>query len=548
MVSSAEILPYATAQDSRFRTARGAGGTIAMVLSIASLGFAVHQHGGEYTPVAITFVTFAIFAALIALVAAGKSKPGLSRIDHAIAAIVGLLFLAIFALWMFGGDQSAVHKIALGLSTFLLMGVIGLLMRYRADVTHRQPTWWVDYAFAAALALQIIALFTLWPVGVDQHIEFLGSKSHIIYLYLTGVCALLVLLGLINVASLRLWWFPALLLVYSILAFWTIRACPVPHIDVWYFQELGPEALLDGKNPYDYRQVNFADIYDSTLPGHQQVYGDGMVENGHLKFGFPYPPISLYCSTLGVIIGRDTRYAQALALVLAGLLIGYCRPGRLPKLAAALFLFTPTVWFVLGRAWTEPFVVLFLAATIFCAARNLRWLVPIAFGLFLASKQYLVFAVPLSFLLIPDFRWSSKKSWVSWIVLLFGAAIAGAIVTLPLALRDFHAFWFSLVTVQKDAPFRWDALSYLTWAGFNLDTKYTTWVWLAFAGAGLAMILSFWKARRSAAGFAAALALTYLLFIAFNKQAFCNYYFFVIGCIACAAASSPTAVSDESKA
>ena len=34
-------------------------------------------------------------------------------------------------------------------------------------------------------------------------------------------------------------------------------------------------------------------------------------------------------------------------------------------------------------------------------------------------------------------------------------------------------------------------------------------------------------ACRDAAGFAAAVAITFLAFFAFNKQAFCNYYFFV---------------------
>jgi hypothetical protein len=80
-----------------------------------------------------------------------------------------------------------------------------------------------------------------------------------------------------------------------------------------------------------------------------------------------------------------------------------------------------------------------------------------------------------------------------------------------------HPFWFSTITVQKDAPFRWDALSYLVWIGFNIDSKYTTWAWLAFAGVAMAMALSFWRVRQSPAGFAAAMALTYIVFIAFNR-------------------------------
>ncbi len=177
---------------------------------------------------------------------------------------------------------------------------------------------------------------------------------------------------------------------------------------------------------------------------------------------------------------------------------------------------------------------MFLAATVFCMARKRTWLLPTALGLFLASKQYLVFAIPLSVLLLEKFDGRLASSWRAWIILMLKSGAVAAAVTLPMALWNFRAFWFSTVTVQKVAPFRWDALSYLVWAGFNLDSKYTTWVWLAFVGAALALVLSFWKARRGPARFAAAMACVYLVFIAFNKQAFCNYYFFVIGCLCCA--------------
>jgi hypothetical protein len=259
-----------------------------------------------------------------------------------------------------------------------------------------------------------------------------------------------------------------------------------------------------------------------------------MVKDGRLQFGFPYLPVSLFCSIPGYFCGQDTRYGQAIALTLAGLLIGYCRPGQFSKLAAVLLLFTPTAWFVISRAWTEPFVVMLLAATVFCACRKLRWLLPICFGLFLASKQYLAFAIPLSVLLVPDFSWRSKASWRRWILLILASAGVAIVVTLPMVLWNPQAFWFSTVTVQEQAPFRWDALSYLVWIGFHIHSKYTSLIWPAFASAILAMLLSVWKARRSPSGFAAAMGLVYIVFIAFNKQAFCNYYFFVIASLCCA--------------
>jgi hypothetical protein len=45
----------------------------------------------------------------------------------------------------------------------------------------------------------------------------------------------------------------------------------------------------------------------------------------------------------------------------------------------------------------------------------------------------------------------------------------------------------------------------------------------------LALALAVWRSPRTPTGFATAVAFTFLIFFAFNKQAFCNYFFFVIG-------------------
>jgi hypothetical protein len=64
-------------------------------------------------------------------------------------------------------------------------------------------------------------------------------------------------------------------------------------------------------------------------------------------------------------------------------------------------------------------------------------------------------------------------------------------------------------------------------------------VGVAFAAMGVGMALALWRCPRDPAGFAAAVAMTYLPFIAFNKQAFANYYYFVIGALCCAVAAIP---------
>jgi hypothetical protein len=452
--------------------------TLCAIVCALAIGIAIQLHDGEYTPRAIVLVSIALLLGAVAV--------------------------------------------------SLANGVRGF-----AQLKLTEPV----FVLCAAIGVEFVLLFFTWPAGIDQHI--VTPASHAVYLVRLAVAAMVLVLGVAQVSLIRRWWFVLLLVAHLSLGIWMIRSSPNPHIDVWVFEQKGPEALLQGRNPYAAQQVKFPDIYHSTAPGGQEVYGPGMSKDDLLQFGFPYPPTSLLLSTLGYKLGGDNRYAQVFALALAGLFIGYSRPGLLPKLAAALLLFTPRVFFILGRAWTEPFVVMLLAATIFCACRRSKWL-PIALGLFLASKQYLIFALPLTFLLLPEpFAMKSRQSWLGWLRLLFMAGIVGAVVTLPLALWDFQSFWFSLFTVQKKAPFRWDALSYLVFIGFR-NSAWIPGVWVALLVAILAIALAAWNAPRNAAGFALGLGLVYLGFFAFNKQAFCNYYFFVIGAFCCAIAALAT--------
>ncbi|MDB5297082.1 MAG: hypothetical protein JWO31_3065, partial [Phycisphaerales bacterium] len=373
------------------------------------------------------------------------------------------------------------------------------------------------------------------PSGWNEWSDDLLDKAPAnLQLYRAGVTAaaaltLITLLAsnLTARSSRRKWWvmpFAATLVLHLLLGAWLVRSSPTPKIDVFVFQQEGARALLAGRNPY---AADYPDIYAGTKQADDRaVYGQGLSTGGKLAFGFPYPPLSLGLSTLGYVVAKDHRYAQAVALTLAGALVAFARPGRWGALAALLLLFTPRAFFVLGRGWTEPFVVCLLALTVACAYRLPR-LLPVALGLFLASKQYLVFAAPLAWLLVPnpaDARATLK--------LIGGALLVAAAVSLPLALWDWPAFWRSTVTVQQVSPFREDALSWLVWYFHKTGTKLDHLV--AFAVAVPALGLALWRCPRTPSGFALGLAAVYLPFIAFNKQAFANYYLFVIGTLVCA--------------
>jgi hypothetical protein len=318
----------------------------------------------------------------------------------------------------------------------------------------------------------------------------------------------------------------AMLAAHLALGLLMIHASPAPHIDVFVFQRDSARALLAGTDPYALQMPN---IYGSA-----EGYGPELLTNGRLGFGFPYPPLSLELSTAGDWLGGDVRYADLAAMTITGGLISYLRSGSLPALAAALYLFTPRSFFVLEQSWTEPFVVLFVAAVVFCALRWPKGL-PYALGLFLVAKQYCPLALPLIALLaIPGGgrRWYARQ--------LGRASVVAAALTLPLAVLHPAAFVHSVVFLQLLLPFRPDSLSYAAWlAGPDGTAPFN--VGVAFVAAAVVIGLALWRMPRTPAGFALALSATFLTFFAFNKQSFCNYYFFIIGSLCVAiAASQPT--------
>ena len=371
---------------------------------------------------------------------------------------------------------------------------------------------------AAGLIFQFRLLLTAAP-GIYSRVE--EPQNDVTYVQWLTAAAVVAGSLLWNGTWSRRLGIPALLAIHFGLGLWMIHTSPDPFIDVFVFQRDGINELFAGGNPY---AMTYPDIY-----GDSPVYGDGLSVKGRLMFGFPYPPLSLFLAIPGHLFG-DHRYSQLAAMTASGALMAYARPGRLGAAAAALFLFTPRGLFVLEQSWTEPFVVLLLAATVFVACRREAW-VPYLFGLFMVVKQYLVFVVPLACLMVrrplPDRhgmgRWALK------------ALATAAAVSLPLALWDASAFIRDVVTLQFDQPFRADALSYPAYAASRELSPVPTW--LAFVAAPVAVGLSLLRAPRTPAGFASAVALTYLGFFALNKQAFCNYYYFVVGALCCAIAA-----------
>ncbi len=394
---------------------------------------------------------------------------------------------------------------------------VGTLTLARPHSSSRSAPTVLLTVMAAGLLWQLAMLVGTMPgraVSPDANLD----------LFRAGVAieGAILALALLRHARIERCWFPALLLVHALLGIWLLRAAPEPEIDVIVVHREAIDALLTSEDPY---RISFANIYgkDSAL-----FYNPRALVGDRVAFGYPYPPLTLFLAVPGQVLAGDYRYAELAALLLGAALIGYARPSLHARLAAALLLTTPRGFFVLEQGWTEPISVLMTALVVFLMVRRPA-IVPWAGGLLAVTKQYYLLAGPLLL------KYAFSLGWRGLTRFVVIATCAGAAVTLPLALWHPNRFLEAVVLLQTREPFRPDSLSLLSWA-FRNGWGSGTYVW-AIGGATAALLVGLWRAPNTAAGFAAALALSMMGLFMFGSKAFCNYYFLVIATVCCAIAA-----------
>jgi hypothetical protein len=451
-------------------------------------------------------------------VAEPQAKPGAAPCGaNALQALwIAVLLLIGAALQRSDGN---VDGWALVLLTVAL-GLAGLALAGRG------PLWLSPYISTRGLEMAAAAgvLWQLWSMlqkAIGSDLPRWTFEDWRVYAAGALLAAAIVGLAMVG-CPLRIW-ISALVAVHFALGLYTLHLIPEPPIDVFYAQRAAAEAIVAGRNPY---YATWPDLY----PGREMLSVPGTIANGRVVSGVGYPPVSLLCVLPGYLLG-DLRIAGLAAISLAAFFIGCSGKSRLSGLMAALFLFTPRTFFILEKAWTEPFLVLFLAAAVYCFTRGWRTGGAVCLGLFLASKQHLFPLLPLVALLLP-----APLRWKECAKLLAIAALAGGFVTLPFLLWDPHAFVRALMVVPLYHQFRTDSLSYMAWlfhAGVGVKLGRIAYVF------GLAAIAAcLWKAPRGPAAFTASAGVTFLVFFLFSDQAFCNYYYMVLGMFAAAAALS----------
>ena len=404
------------------------------------------------------------------------------------------------------------HPRAIFWLTISITSCLAIFLFPRIDWLSRFKERPVIWLLAAGFAFQI------WQLMITPANNYFPYPAF--YLVISIVLLLFLLIALMPRWSKGVQ-VPLLFLIHFALGVWVIKSTPNPPIDVFLFHKQSLEALLHGINPYT---LSIPNIYEAS----KGFYGEGVVVNGRVNVGFPYPPLSLLLALPGHLIGGDYRYSNLAAMTMSGFFMAYARPSRVSMIAAVVFLFTPRVFYLLELGWTEPLVVLLLTATIFCAWRAPR-LLPFALGLLFAVKQYAVLTAPFVFFLLPG-----PFKMKDFLMLLGKATLVAALVTLPAFLINAGAFFKDVVAFQFRQPFRLDSLSYLAWIAQTTGKFLPAWLGFATIIPTTALVLK--RGPRTPAGFAAAVALVFLVFFAFSKQAFGNYYYFCLGALCCAIA------------
>jgi heme/copper-type cytochrome/quinol oxidase subunit 4 len=370
--------------------------------------------------------------------------------------------------------------------------------------------------FGLAVELALLAVWPLTnPLAQDGPADYLPFWAG---LALVAVVAALPIFGIMRGGWIRLTILAAL---HFALGAWVILIAPDPFIDVWVMQADGARALVEGTNPY-------LPIYENLHGADSPYYGPGLVVDGELTIGFPYPPLSLLLVLPGELLAGDPRFVHLLALEAAAVAMAVSgRLSRVSTSAALLFLFAPWTFFLVAGAWTEPLVILGVAGVLLAATRAPR-LLGVAVGLMIAVKQYLILGLPLALLLLAR---GGRERWrIGW-----QSVLVATVLTLPFLAWDPDAFVWSTLGSLAGQIFRPDSLSFLAMLPGDWGPRLSSVGFLLLVPLGG---LALWRAPRTAFGFAATLGMLLLVFFAFSRQGSANYHFAVIGILCAAVAVS----------
>ncbi len=305
----------------------------------------------------------------------------------------------------------------------------------------------------------------------------------------------------------------------------TIRASPIPAVDVWVVEMDGADALMHGKNPFAVVSVK------STAPNHAGPNSP-----------YVYTPLQLFITTPAKAIAGDIRYAMLVAILVAGCAMRFATrrvwedgPSFAEDAPALCYFATPKLFFILEQAWTEPVSVMFVSLVVAAHAAKRPLATSILLGLAFATKQSMIWMIPIAC--------TALSLSLAQIAVAFGVAAA---TIAPFAFADFHALKFAQLDYLKLLPPRDDGLTLRTAMLDLFDIEIPGAI--GFGLAAIASAASAWRFRGRASELLPCTVFALLVFFFFNKYAFANYYFLTIGLSALVATLPDSSTADLTRA
>lgn len=404
-----------------------------------------------------------------------------------VAALIACIGVLAIAGWVFESDSDDIGR------PEIWAGVVGagivLLVQYRA-----------------------ISLWQVMPIGLRQVWALLAVTA----------CAFLALSDrslLLKRMAVALALASALVITGGVIAFaWGAEG----GVDVYLMHQTAGDALVTGANPYG----DAVEVPD----------GNPFSPEGSTIVGYPYPPVVLLTYGLTGAVS-DSRLVSAIAwlAILTWLAIRARPSSDLSGTKASVLLLVatapawPAVWLA---GWTDPLSLALLLMAAIMWEKNLIWSA-VLLGLALASRQYLVFLIPLLLLMDDERRWQRV-----------GVTLATGVVTLlPPLVIDAPAFINATVLNLANIGFRPDtqSLSGLLYS-LGIELALPTVVWIAVSLVFAALV---GRGAKGAAGFFSrgALALGFSLLI--GQATNPNYWFMVMGIAAIGAVLSGAETSRD---
>lgn len=282
-----------------------------------------------------------------------------------------------------------------------------------------------------------------------------------------------------------------------ILRIFMVWSSPDPYIDVYDYLKKGAFGFISGNNPYS---MMYTKMYKDVTPDF-----------------YSYLPGMIFLTLPFILILGDPRFTVIAAEFMVALIIyKLSEKNKSRYIFPLLLLNNPISLYMVEQSYTEPIILFLLVLFAWGILKNKRIATIISFGLALATKQYVIFLLPLIMRLKMDFK--------KILFIITGVILTAAVFVIPFYLWSPVDFLHDAVFLQLNFPPRYEGLTLFSFL-YKFGISYNVTVGNILIAAGL--IFVYIRKKINISQFFYLSSFAYLIIFFFNKWAFINYYYLI---------------------